>query len=85
MLIRSADKTKIVNLDVTGVLEISKCRETEKRAIYVGNRYVGEYQSERRAIEVLDEICNVYISLNDKDRKTGFSYVKNGVYHMPEE
>ena len=56
------------------------------------NCELGEYQTEERAVAVLDEICNAYISLNKSVGKeyrgnypSGYfgGYVKNGVYQMP--
>lgn len=85
MLIRSTDKKRIMNLDATRKIDVCSGKEDGMYAISIDDWYVGEYKSEQRALEVLDEICNAYISLNDKDRKTGFSYVKNGIYRMPEE
>lgn len=54
---------------------------------------LGCYETEERAIEVLDEICNAYISLNKcmgkefrSNNPSGYfgGYVKNGVFQMPE-
>ncbi len=54
---------------------------------------LGYYSTEERAIEVLDEICNAYISLNKQVGReynshhiSGYfgGYVKNGVFQMPE-
>lgn len=90
MLIIAQNKLSIVNLSHCDCITISKISENnEKRSItvYSGDEEtkIGIYPTEQRVIEVLDEICNAYISLNDKDRKGGFAYVKNGIYQMPEE
>lgn len=85
MLIRSQDKKKI--FDMTG----SNIEIGVNNNIYgYGNTFgyedistmLGKYPTEQRAIEVLDEICMNYISLNSTKGNT--PYVKNGVFQMPE-
>jgi len=85
MLIRSQDKKKI--FDMTG----SNIGIGVNNNIYgCGNTFgyedistmLGKYPTEQRAIEVLDEICMNYISLNSTKGNT--PYVKNGVFQMPE-
>lgn len=83
MLIRSADKTRIANIDTIRLIDIGEPNEDLSCVIYMDSRYMGEYKSEQRAIEVLDEICNAYIGLNSF--KGNAPYVKNGIYQMPEE
>lgn len=96
MLIRSQDKKTI--FDMSGcTLGINL-----KKEVYgFGNNSLNEdpptilgyYSTEERAIEVLDEICNAYISLNKQVGReynshhiSGYfgGYVKNGVFQMPE-
>lgn len=85
MLIRSQDKKTI--FDMSGcTLGIN----LENEIYGFGNNsldedpptILGYYSTEERAIEVLDEICMNYISLNSTKGNT--PYVKNGVYQMPE-
>lgn len=85
MLIRSQDKKTI--FDMSGcTLRIN----LENEVYGFGNdslsedppTILGYYSTEERAIEVLDEICMNYISLNST--KDNNSYVKNGIYQMPE-
>lgn len=96
MLIRSQDKKTI--FDMTG----SNIEIGVNNNIYgYGNTFgyedistmLGKYPTEQRAIEVLDEICNAYISLNKcmgkefrSNNPSGYfgGYVKNGVFQMPE-
>lgn len=96
MWIRSQDK-KII-FDMSGcTLGIN----LENEIYGFGNNYLNEdpptilgyYPTEQRAIEVLDEICNSYISLNkhagreyNGNHISGYfgGYVKNGVFQMPE-
>lgn len=84
MLIRSADKKTIVNLSNVNIMEVENLEECSDCGVWIDGYKMAGYETEERATEVLDEICNAYISLNDKDRKAGFSYVKNGVFQMPE-
>lgn len=78
MLIRAQNKLSICNLDNVDCIsnsysgnpkdtrfEISAFSQQEKTIL-------GYYQTEERAIEVLDEICNYYESN------------ENGVFQMPE-
>ena len=99
MLIRAQNKFSICNLDNVDCIsnsysgnpkdtrfEISAFNQKEKTIL-------GYYQTEERAIEVLDEICNAYISLNKcmgkefrSNNPSGYfgGYVKNGFFQMPE-
>ena len=85
MLIRSQDKKTL--FDMTGSnIEIGLKNEI----LGYGNSFgdiniptvLGRYPTEKRSIEVLDEICLAYISLNSF--KGNAPYVKNGVFQMPE-
>lgn len=96
MLIRSQDKKTI--FDMFGcTLGIN----LENEIYGFGNNSLNEdpptilgyYKTEERAIEVLDEICNAYTSLNKcmgkefrSNNPSGYfgGYVKNGVFQMPE-
>lgn len=73
MWIRSADKTKIINLTNAGSIEIvDKFRRGEDYGIWIDENKIGGYKTFQRSIEVLDEICNCYKSN------------KNEVFQMPE-
>lgn len=93
MLIRSQDKRSIVVLERASSICVMKYRAPycvkplcEKGNgdffIEASGRIIGTYPTEERAIEVLDEICFAYISLNSF--KGNAPYVKNGVFQMPE-
>lgn len=101
MLIRTQNNMCVCNLE--NMEGISICKRGDGKAFHITMRFsseradnceLGEYQTEERAIEVLDEICNAYLNLNkEKGDKflgrnsiMGFfgGYVKNGVYQMPE-
>lgn len=79
MLIRSQNKMCVCNLKNMEGISIGKTGD-EKRFFLTmrfsseraDNCNLGEYQTEKRSIEVLDEICNHYESN------------KNGVFQMPE-
>ena len=104
MWIRSQDKRSIVVLERASSICVMKYRAPycakplcEKRNgdffIEASGRIIGTYPTEERATEVLDEICDAYISLNKQVGKeyrgnnpSGYfgGYVKNGVFQMPE-
>lgn len=85
MWIRSQDKESIFNMTASNI-EIG----IQNEILGYGNSFgdtdipmvLGRYLSKQRAIEVLDEICLAYISLNSF--KGNAPYVKNGVFQMPE-
>lgn len=85
MLIRSQDKKTI--FDMSGC---TLGMNLENEIYGFGNNspnedpptILGYYKTKERAIEVLDEICMNYISLNST--KGNNSHVKNGVFQMPE-
>lgn len=89
MLIRSQDKKVI--FDMTGSnIEIG----LDNKIYGYGNSFnendlytfLGKYTTKERAIEVLDKICKAYLDLNVSHHFSdyGYSYVKNGVFQMPE-
>ena len=100
MLIRTQNKMCVCNLK--NMEGISIGRRGDDKAFFLTMRFsseradnceLGEYPTEERAIEVLDEICNAYISLNKHAGKeyrgnnpSGYfvGYVKNGIFQMPE-
>lgn len=79
MLIRTQNKMCVCNLKNMEGISIGKTGD-EKRFFLTmrfsseraDNCELGEYKTEKRAIEVLDEICNYYESN------------ENGIFQMPE-
>lgn len=89
MLIRTQNKMCVCNLKNMEGISIGNTGDKKKFFLTMrfsseraDNCALGEYQTEERAIEVLDEICMNYISLNSTKGNT--PYVKNGVFQMPE-
>lgn len=69
MLIRSQNKQVLVPLGVIKIQQYATALDalseygepdTGVRYIFVGNEFMGKYNSEDRAIEVVDEICRTY-------------------------
>lgn len=65
MLIRSQDKTNIVNINnLTSIRAIEYSLDTDKdnawKIVYTGSEFLGQYSSEQNAIEVLNMICSAY-------------------------
>ena len=90
MIIVSQDKTKIVNFD--NLTQIYITRDEEETATFIRYETVdslyddlGEYKTEERAKEVLQEIIHIYGECNASCASTGYGYVKNKVYEMPKE
>lgn len=81
MWIRTSDKTRVIFCGTVGKLEVDKCTESVSKVLLNGEE-LGKYNTEERAVEVLDKICLAYISLNSF--KGNAPYVKNGVFQMPE-
>lgn len=84
MIIVSQDKTKIVNFD--NLTQIYRTQDEEKTVFFIRYETVdslyddlGEYKTEERAKEVLQEIIQKHIECNDYF----IGYVKNNVYEMP--
>lgn len=101
MLIRTQNKMCVCNLENMEGISIGKTGDEKKFFLTIrfsseraDNCQLGEYQTEERSIEVLDEICNAYLNLNKekgdkfcgRNSSMGFfgGYVKNGVFQMPE-
>lgn len=89
MLIRTQNKMCVCNLKNMDGISIGNTGDKKKFFLTMrfsseraDNCALGEYQTEERDIEVLDEICMNYISLNSTKGNT--PYVKNGVFQMPE-
>lgn len=90
MIIVSQDKTKIVNFD--NLTQIYITQDEEETATFIRYETVdslyddlGEYKTEERAKEVLQEIIHIYGECNASCASTGYGYVKNKVYEMPKE
>lgn len=99
MWIRTSDKKRVIFWGMVGKLEASKYKDEVSEKLYetgvfqpkevgyvlLNGECIGEYATEQRAIEVLDEICRTYEELNYVDRDTARGIVMNGIYQMPEE
>lgn len=100
MWIRTQNKMCVCNIENMEGISIGKNGDEKKFFLTMrfsseraDNCELGEYPTEQRSIEVLDEICNAYISLNKcmgkefrSNNPSGYfgGYVKNGVFQMPE-
>lgn len=92
MLIRSQNKKTIFNMSgcTLGMnLENEICGFGNNSPTEDPPTILGYYKTKERAIEVLDEICNAYESLNIEEKLGGRDgyfggCVKNGVFQMPE-
>lgn len=101
MLIRTQNKMWVCNLENMETIAITKSLGEDNfflTMFFSGKSekhyYLGNYKTEERAIEVLDEICNAYLDLNIAKGSEFFGtnasigyfggYVKNGVFQMPE-
>lgn len=90
MIIISQNKDKIVNFD--NLTQVYITQDEEKTAYFIRFETVdslyddlGEYKTEERAKEVLQEIIKTYLDCNEQNHLAEFAYVKNKVYEMPEE
>ena len=90
MIIISQNKDKIVNFD--NLTQVYIIQDEEKTAYFIRFETVdslydnlGEYKTEERAKEVLQEIIKTYLDCNEQNHLAEFAYVKNKVYEMPEE
>lgn len=86
MIIVGQDKDVIVNLNDNEAIYIEE--RIDKTEISVRGRYLykmGKYKTEERAREVLEEIAKKYKDCNEHLVSTGYGYVKNEVFYMPEE
>lgn len=94
MIIVSQDKCTIVNLDNIKTIELDRetdfksiiiFRETNEVETGVCGLLIGHYTTRERAKEVLQEIIETYEDCNASAASTGYGYVKNRVYEMPED
>ena len=88
MLIVNQDRDKIVNF--RNLTQVYITQDEEKIAWFIRFETVdslyddlGEYKTEERAKEVLQEIINSYLDCNEQNYFAEFAYVKNKVYEMP--
>lgn len=90
MIIVSQNKDMVVNFDNITRVYISQYEEKTANFIRletVDSIYddLGQYETEERAKEVLQEIIHMYIESNTSNPSTGYGYVKNKVYEMPKK
>ena len=90
MLIVNQDRDKIVNFG--NLTQVYITQDEEKIACFIRFETVdslyddlGEYKTEERAKEILQEIINAYLDCNEQNYLSEFAYVKNKVYEMPKE
>lgn len=96
MIIVSQDKMEIFNFNEIFRLYIDNwsneefatepncfCIKAEKSSDNMICAFLGEYKTEERAKEVLQEIIKTYEDCNASAVSTGYGYVKNKVYEMP--
>lgn len=86
MIIVSQGKDELVNFDrIESIwIDVEEGRVTIE-ATADTNSTLGTYSTEERAKEVLQEIIHMYIESNEDIPSTGYGYVKNRVYEMPEK
>lgn len=96
MIIVSQDKMEIFNFDEIFRLYVDNwsneefatepncfCIKAEKSSDNMICTFLGEYKTEERAKEVLEEITDMYCGCNSEYGSIG--YVRNRVYKMPKE
>jgi hypothetical protein len=89
MWIRSQDKERIMK-----VKEVYLVKSNKQFRLYSDELFLGEYNSQERALEVLDEIQKNIIDSNvtnyeyfytENQRLLEYTYKLKTVYQMPEE
>ena len=98
MIIINQDKTEIFNFEEIFRLYVDNwsneefetnpncfCIKAEKSSDNMICAYLGEYETEERAKEVLQEIIKAYLDCNEQNVLAEYAYVKNKVYEMPTE
>lgn len=94
MIIVSQDKCTIVNFSNIQDIRIepygTHIKGKKIYKIFAGNfegyaTELGTYDTEERAKEVLQEIIHIYGECNASCASTGYGYVRNEVYEMPED
>ena len=97
MIIVSQDKMEIFNFEEIFRLYVDNwsneefvtepncfCIRAEKSSDNMICAFLGEYKTEERAKEVLQEIIEAYLECNAQSYSTGVGNVKNKVFEMPE-
>ena len=59
------------------------CIKAEKSSDNMICAFLGEYKTEERAKEVLQEIIKAYLDCNEHNVLAEYAYVKNKIYEMP--
>lgn len=88
MIIVSQDKDNVINYDNVKSLWIDdNVLDKTNTTFYINadDDFLGEYETEERAKEVLQEIINAYLDCNVQNASAKYAYVKNKVFEMPEE
>ena len=98
MIIVSQDKMEIFNFEEIFRLYVDNwsneefatepncfCIKAEKSRDNMICAFLGEYETEERAKEILQEIIESYENCNASTVSTGYGYVKNKVFEMPRE
>lgn len=98
MIIVSQDKTEIFNFNEIFRLYVDTwsneefatepncfCIRAEKASDNMICAFLGEYSTEERAKEVLEEIIKLYRKCNCYSYGAGFGYVANAVFEIPAE
>ena len=98
MIIVSQDKMEIFNFEEIFRLYVDNwsneefetgpncfCIKAEKSSDNMIYAFLGEYKTEERAKEVLEEIIELYMKCNCDSYGAGFGYVANTVFEMPDE
>ena len=98
MIIVSQNKMEVFNFDTIFRLYVDSwsneefatepncfCIKAEKSSDNMIYAFLGEYKTEERAKEVLEEIIELYMKCNCDSYGAGFGYVANTVFKMPVE
>lgn len=96
MIIVSQDKMEVYNFDEIFRLYVDNwsneefatepncfCIKAEKSSDNMICAFLGEYKTEERVKEVLQEIIKAYLDCNDQNYLAEFAYVKNKIFEMP--
>ena len=90
MIIVNQDRDKIINFD--NLTQVYITQDEEETAYFIRFETVdslyddlGEYKTEERAKEILQEIIEAYLDCNEENIYEKFAYVKNKVFEMPTE
>ena len=85
MIIVSQDKMEIYNFNEIYRLYVDDyfIIRAEKSSDNMDCAFLGEYKTEERAKEVLQEIISAYLDCNKESICANFAYVKNIIYEMP--